>query len=115
VEAMCIWGRHHTLTKTTMIIGKIRMIVHLRAMGEKIQRIVRDGFVVLKHNESTTSDEENILVNDQAMNVLYDALNINEFNRIKNLTTVHDIWTKVMEIHQGTTILRNAKLYVYKL
>jgi hypothetical protein len=57
---------------------KIRMTVHLRAMGGRIWRIMRDGFVVLKQDEPTTSDEQNILVNDQAMNVLYDALDITE-------------------------------------
>jgi hypothetical protein len=60
----------------------------------------------------TLSDNENVLTNDQAMNVFYDALDINEFNRIKNLTTAHEIWTKVMEIHEGTTIVKSAKLYV---
>jgi hypothetical protein len=48
------------------------------------------------------------------MNVFYDALDINEFNRIKNLTTAHEIWTKLMEIHEGTTIVEIAKLYVCK-
>jgi hypothetical protein len=48
------------------------------------------------------------------MNVLYDALDINEFNRIKNLTTALEIWTKLMEINEGTTIVKSAKLYVCK-
>jgi hypothetical protein len=48
------------------------------------------------------------------MNVFYDALDINEFNRIKNLTTAHEIWTKLMEIHERTTIVKSAKLYVCK-
>jgi hypothetical protein len=75
---------------------------------------MRDGFVVLKKYEPTTSDEQNIIVNDQVLNVLYDALDINEFNRIKTLATAHEIWTKFMEIHEGTTIVRSVKLYVYK-
>jgi hypothetical protein len=48
------------------------------------------------------------------MNVFYDALDINEFNRIKNLTTAHEIWIKLMEIYEGTTIVKSAKLYVCK-
>jgi hypothetical protein len=83
---------------------KIRMSMHLRAMGGRIWQIVSDGFVVLKQDEPVVSDNENILTNDQAMNVFYASLDINEFNRIKNLTTAHDIWTKLMEIHEGTTL-----------
>jgi hypothetical protein len=93
---------------------KIRMSMHLKAKGENIWPIVRDGFVVLKEDEPSLSDNENVLTNDQAMNVFYDALDINEFNRIKNLTTTHEIWTKLMEIHEGTTIVKSAKLYVCK-
>jgi hypothetical protein len=48
------------------------------------------------------------------MNVFYDVLDINEFNCIKNLTTTHEIWTKLMEIHEGTTIVKSAKFYVCK-
>jgi hypothetical protein len=85
---------------------KIRTSMHLKAMGKKIWPIVKDGFVVLKEDEQSPID--------QAMNVFYDALDINEFNRIKNLTTAHEIWTKLMEIHEGTTIVKSAKLYVRK-
>ena len=62
---------------------KIRMSMHLRAMGGKIWPIVRDGFVVLKEDEPSVSDNENILTNDQAMNVFYDALDI-------HINIVHD-------------------------
>jgi hypothetical protein len=60
---------------------KIRISKHLRAMGGKIQQIVMDRFVVLKQDEPSASDNENIITNDQDMNVFYNALDINEFNR----------------------------------
>jgi hypothetical protein len=88
--------------------------MHLKSMGGKVWSIVRDGFVVLKQDEPSPSDNENVLTNDQAMNVFYDALDINEFNRIKNLTSAHEIWTKLMEIHEGTTIVKSVELYVCK-
>jgi hypothetical protein len=93
---------------------KIRMSMHLKAMGGKVWPIVRDGFIVLKEHEPSLNDHENVLTNDQAMNVFYDALDINEFNRIKNIKTAHEIWTKLMEIHEGTTIVKSEKLYVCK-
>jgi len=90
------------------------MTVYLRSMGGKFWKIVNDGYVILKKDELTPMDEENILVNDQAINVLYEALDLSEFNRIKNLKTAHDIWTKLMEIHEGTQMVKSAKLYVFK-
>jgi hypothetical protein len=56
------------------------MSMQVIAMGGRIWPIVRDGFVVFKQDEPIVSDNENILTNDQAMNVVYDALDINEFN-----------------------------------
>jgi len=93
---------------------KIRMMVHLKAMGKKIWNIVENGFVVLDDKDLTSADEENILLNDQAMNVIYGALDIGEFNRIKNLGTAYEIWNKLMEIHEGTSTVKEAKLYVCK-
>jgi hypothetical protein len=57
------------------------MADHLRAMGGNIWRIVKDSYVVLKQ--------------DQVMNALYDSLDINDFNHIKNLKTAHEIWKKL--------------------
>jgi hypothetical protein len=67
---------------------KIRMSMHMR---RKIWPIVRDEFVLLEQDEPSPIDNEKVLTNDQAMNVFYDALDINEFNCIKNLTTAHEI------------------------
>jgi hypothetical protein len=36
--------------------------------------------LVLKQDEPTTSADENIIANDQSMNILFDTLDINEFN-----------------------------------
>jgi hypothetical protein len=46
---------------------KIRMSMYLKAMGGKIWPIVRNEFVVLKEDEPSPSDNENILTNDQAI------------------------------------------------
>jgi hypothetical protein len=39
-------------------------------------RILRDDFVVLKQDEPTPINKENIIINDQSTNVLYDALDM---------------------------------------
>jgi hypothetical protein len=58
------------------------MSMHLEAMGGNIWPIVRDGFVVLKQDEPSPSDNENVLTNNQAMNVFYDALESSIVSRI---------------------------------
>jgi hypothetical protein len=90
------------------------MSVHLKAMSRKIWRIVNDGYVILDEKNLTALDEENELLNDQEVNVLFSALDVSEFNRVKNLTNANEIWKKVIEIHEGTSSVKEAKLYVLK-
>jgi len=74
---------------------KVRMTAHLKAMSRKNWRVVNDGYVILDPKMLTPLDEENELLNDQAINVLFSALDVSEFNRVKNLDTANGIWKKI--------------------
>ena len=52
---------------------KTRMSVHLKAISRKIRRIVNDGYVILDEKNLTPLDEENEILNDQGVNVLFSA------------------------------------------
>jgi hypothetical protein len=79
---------------------KTRITIHLKTISRKIWIIVNDGFFILDDKNLTSRDEENELLNDQAMNILYSALDVSEFNQVKNLKTTNEIWKKLMEIHE---------------
>ena len=70
---------------------KVRMTSYLKALSRKIWTIVNDGYVILDEKKLTPLDEENDLLNDQAMNVLFSALDVSEFNRVKGLTNANEI------------------------
>jgi hypothetical protein len=93
---------------------KTRMMVHIKAISKKVWRIVEDGYVILDDKNPTPLDDENDALNDQAMNLIYSCLRVSEFNRIKNLKTAHQIWEKFMEIYEGISTVKGAKLFVYK-
>ena len=93
---------------------KVRMTAHLKAMSRKIWRVVNDGYVILDPKTLTPLDEKNELLNDQAINVLFSALDVSEFNRMKNLDTTNEIQKKLMEIHESTSTVKEVKLYVLK-
>ena len=78
------------------------MSVHLKAFSRKIWRIVEDGYVILDEKNLKAQYEENELLNDQAVNVLFSALDVSEFNRVKNLKVANEIWKKLIEIYEGT-------------
>jgi hypothetical protein len=55
---------------------KTRMAVHVKAMSRKIWITVNDGFVILDDKSLIPRDEENELLNDPAMNVLYRVFDV---------------------------------------
>lgn len=58
---------------------------------------MHDGYVILVGDDLLVINEENIFVNDQAINVSYDALDVCEFNHIKNFNTAHEIWERLIK------------------
>ena len=90
------------------------MTVYLKAMGGKLWEIVDNDYVIIDPTNLTDVDKENTLANAQAMNIPYSALDLNEFNRICKVETAHEIWERLKEIHEGTTMVKDAKLFVYK-
>ena len=44
------------------------------------------SYVILDSKKLTPLDDKNEILNDQGVNVLFSALDVNEFNRVKSLT-----------------------------
>ena len=64
------------------------------------------GYVNLDAKNLTPVDVENEVLNDQGVNVLFSALDVSEFNRVKSLTNANEIWKKLMEIYEGTSSVK---------
>jgi hypothetical protein len=93
---------------------KTCMRIHLKAMGGTFWKVVDEGFVILNETNPTQVDNENILPNAQAMNVIICALCIHEYHRVYKLETAHEIWGKLIEAHEGTSNIKSAKLFICK-
>jgi len=73
-----------------MTIGKLGCRL-ISSMSRKLWRVVNDGYVILDAKNLTPLDEENEVLNDQGVNVLFSALDVSEFNRVKSLTNANEI------------------------
>jgi hypothetical protein len=93
---------------------KTCMRIHLKAMGATHWNVVDEGLVVLDEANPTQADNENILANSQAMNVIIYALCIHEYHRVCKLETAHEMWGKLIEAHEGTSPIKSAKLFICK-
>jgi hypothetical protein len=90
------------------------MEVHFKALGRDLWRIVMEGYVILDPKNKSNDDYKNEKLNDRALSVLYNALALSEFNRVKGLEKANEIWENLMEIYEGTSTIKEVKLYVYK-
>jgi hypothetical protein len=73
-----------------------------------------EGYVILDPKNKSNDNDKNEKLNDRALSVLYNALALSEFNRVKGLEKANEIWEKLMEIYEATSTVKEAKLYVYK-
>lgn len=55
------------------------MALHLKAMSRKIWGVVNNSFIVLDLKGTTPREEENLQLNDQALNVIYKTLDSKVF------------------------------------
>jgi hypothetical protein len=90
------------------------MRIYLKAMGEIIWMVVDEGYVILNEANPTQVDNENLLANAQAMNVIIRSLCIHEYHRVCKLETAHEMWGKLIEAHEGTSNVKSAKLFICK-
>jgi hypothetical protein len=93
---------------------KTCMRIHLKAMGGTLWKLVDEGFVILDEANRTQADNENILANAQAMNVIICSLCIHEYHRVCKLETAHEMWGKLIEAHEGTSNFKSVKLFICK-
>jgi hypothetical protein len=90
------------------------MEVHFKALGRELWRIVMEGYVILDPKNKSNQDDKNEKLNDRALSVLYNALALSEFNRVKGHEKANEIWEKLMEIYKGTSTVKETKIYVYE-
>jgi hypothetical protein len=93
---------------------KTCMRIHLKAIGGIIWKVVDEGYIILNKANPIQVDNENILTNTQAMNVIIRALCIREYHRVCKFETIHEMWGKLIEAHEGTSNIKSAKLFICK-
>jgi hypothetical protein len=100
--------------KSNFDYWKTCMRIHLKAMGGTLWKVIDEDFVILNEANPTQVDNENILANAQAMNVIIRALCIHKYHRVCKLETAHEMWGKLIEAHEGTSNVKSAKLFICK-
>ena len=78
-------GKPPHFNGTSYDYWKRKMCPHLKSINRMIWEVVEKDFAVLDPASSTAREEEKLQHNDIAINLLYEALDFNVLEQIKDL------------------------------
>ena len=81
--------------------------------GPHIPTYIINNTVILKpKNDWDDQDRRMAQLNAKAINVLYYALDVNEFNRISTYNSAKEIWDRLEITHEGTNQVKESKISI---
>ena len=88
------------------------MRIYLQSFNLEIWQIVESAYTppTTSVDAWTANDKKLMQTNAKAMNALFCALERNEFNRVSNCKTAHEIWHILEVTHEGTTRVKESKI-----
>src|SRR5947208_11106866 len=90
------------------------MRIYLQSFNLEFWQIVENAYTAptTPIEEWSTNDKKLVQTNAKVMNALFCALERNEFNRVSNCQTAHEIWHILEVTHEGTTRVKESKISV---
>ncbi|KAL5569300.1 hypothetical protein UlMin_025875 [Ulmus minor] len=97
------------------------MTIFLQSMDYELWDVIEKGpYIPMKKCEESLveklksewddTDKKRISINARAMNTLFCALSMEEFNRIRSCKTAKDIWNTLEVTHEGTNQVKESKI-----
>ena len=91
------------------------MRMHIQAADPELWRIVSKGFTEVEDEKDVTDQlKKDRHLNNQASDILFNALTEDQFNRISKLNNAKEIWDTLCEIYEGTTSVKESRIDVLK-
>ena len=91
---------------------KVRMKAFLKSIDERVWNSVEYGWEkpTIPVSEWQTSQKEAAPFNSKVMNVIFNAVSMEEFKRISNVEVTHIAWNILQTVHEGTKAVKINKL-----
>ena len=93
-----------------------RMRIFMQASGFDTWNIIQSEYTIPTTEYATWSNTQKLdaTANAKAMNMLFCALDKNEFNRVSICKTGYEIWNTLRVTHEGTTKVKQSKISMLK-
>ncbi|XP_075655466.1 uncharacterized protein LOC142625671 [Castanea sativa] len=89
------------------------MKAFLKFIDERVWLSVKNGWErpTIAIGEWTTAQKEATSFNSKAMNVIFNAVSMEEFKRISNVEIAYTTWNILQTVHEGTKGVKINKLH----
>ena len=91
---------------------KVRMKAFLKSIDERVWKSVEYGWEkpTTPISELSLSQKKAATFNSKVMNVIFNAVSMEEFRRISNIEVAHTAWKILQTVHEGTKAVKINKL-----
>ena len=88
--------------------------MYLCLNNDQVWDVTKSDYVILNATNLTNQDKENKQCNIMALNTIYNAIDSNVFEQIKDYERANEVWRRLEETYEGTPAVKSAKLYILK-
>jgi hypothetical protein len=99
---------------TSFDYWKRKMKMYLSSINDKVWDVVENEFVILNPTNLTNNDKINKKCNTMALNTIYNGIDSKVFEQIKDLEKASEVWVRLEETYEDTSMVESAKLYMLK-
>jgi hypothetical protein len=93
---------------------KRKMKMYLGSINDRVWEVTEHDFVILDPAYPTDNERANKQCNTMTLNTIYNGIDAKVFEQVKDLEKASEVWTRLEETYEGTTMVKSAKLYMLK-
>jgi hypothetical protein len=109
-----VGGKPPFFDGTSFDYWKRKMKMYLGSINDKMWDVVENEFVFLDPTNLINNDKINKQCNTMALNTIYNGIDSKVFEQIKDLKKASEVWVRLEETYEGTSMVNGAKLYMLK-
>jgi hypothetical protein len=109
-----VGGKPPFFDGTSFDYWKRKIKMYLGSINDKVWDVVENEFVILDPTNLTNNDKINKQCNTMALNTIYNGIDSKVFEQIKGLEKASEVWVRLEETYEGTSMVKSVKLYMFK-
>jgi hypothetical protein len=87
---------------------------YIGSIHEKVWKVTHHDYAIIDLDNLTNNDCINNQCNTMALNTLYNGIDAEVFEQIKDLEMASEVWIRLKETYEGTSTVKSVKLYMLK-